>query len=86
MAPIADLGPLPGVGYPAGTMSVADIYPTHAGIGGITTQDRALPAFADAVSSRQAHAVTSPEGLIGTPAGYIALILIGLAIAAWYWR
>ena len=43
---IADLGPLPGGVY-AGTMAVADIYPSHVGIGGIGTQGRSLPAFAE---------------------------------------
>lgn len=80
-----DRGPLPGVSYGAGTMSSSDIYPTHVGIGGITTQDRALPAFAEAQGRRQALSVSAAdvEGLIGTPAGYLALLLAGLAFLAW---
>lgn len=80
-----DRGPLPGVSYGAGTMSSSDIYPTHVGIGGITTQDRALPAFAEAAGRRQATTVSTAnlEGLIGTPAGYLAVLLAGLGFLAW---
>lgn len=81
-------GPLPGAAYPEGTMAVADIYPTHVGIGGITTQDRALPAFAEAAhaSASRAGAASDPLGLLGSPAGYLALLLIGLVVAAWLYR
>ena len=48
----SDLGPLPGGVYAEGPMSTADIYPTHSGIGGLTTQDRALPAFADSMKKQ----------------------------------
>jgi hypothetical protein len=82
-----DNAPLVG-GIPVGTMSVADVYPTHSGIGGITTQDRALPAFAEAQSARSARSsnLSDVEGLIGTPAGYLALLLVAVAIGAWRFR
>lgn len=76
--------PLPGVIYPPGTMSAADIYPTHAGIGGITTQNRALPAFADSVQ-QQVQATTAGQavGMLGTPAGYLVLLALALVVGAW---
>lgn len=84
-----DFAPLPGGMYAPGTMAIADIYPTHQGIGGISTQDRALPAFADAVTDRMNRSVTRTglEGdLLGQPAGYLFLILLALAIGAWVIR
>lgn len=81
-----DFAPLPGGVYALGTMSSADIYPTHNGIGGIATQDRALPAFAEAMDDRMNRSVTRTglDGdLLGQPAGYLFLILLGLAIGAW---
>jgi 6-phosphofructokinase len=82
-----DLGPLPGVGYPIGTMAIADIYPTHVGIGGITTQDRALPAFADATADAAARSLTRTglveSDLMGQPAGYLVLLLLALVALAW---
>jgi hypothetical protein len=85
---MADRGPLPGVAYPGGTMAIADLYPTHVGIGGVTTQDRALPAFAEATEAAagRAGSLANPEGLLGTPAGYLALILAGLVVAAWLYH
>lgn len=80
-------GPLPGALYPAGTMAIADIYPTHVGIGGITTQDRALPAFADAAMAAQATSLTRTglvEGdLFSQPAGYLVLGILVLVALAW---
>lgn len=80
-------GPLPGAIYPAGTMAIADIYPTHVGIGGITTQDRALPAFADAAIAAGETSLTRTglvEGdLLGQPAGYLVLAILGLVALAW---
>jgi hypothetical protein len=81
--------PLPGGVYAPGTMAIADIYPTHAGIGGITTQDRALPAFADEVAAMQAGSLTRTgldSELLGQPAGYLILIGLGLVAAAWVLR
>lgn len=86
MAPIDDNAPLPGSVFPSGTMSTADIYPTHSGIGGITTQDRALPAFADAIARRQATSVTRTgldHDLLGQPAGYLVLGILGLLVGSW---
>lgn len=83
-----DAAPIPGATYAAGTMSTADIYPTHSGIGGITTQDRALPAFADAQTDRAqaARVAGGSSPLMGTPAGYLALLIIGLLVGAWVIR
>lgn len=84
-AALGQLEPLPG-GLYTGTMSSADIYPTHQGIGGITTQDRALPAFGEAMAARADRAMAVPElhkGLLGTPAGWFVILLVGLAAAAW---
>lgn len=78
--------PLPGSSIPQGTMSTADLYPTHSGIGGITTQDRALPAFADAMAARQATSVTRTgldNELLGEPAGYLILAILGLLVGGW---
>lgn len=88
MAPIDDNAPLPS-GPPSGTMSTADIYPTHSGIGGITTQDRALPAFADAVANKQQTSVTRTgldHELLGQPAGYLFLGIVALVVGAWVIR
>lgn len=89
MAPIDDNAPLPGSVFPSGTMSIADVYPTHSGIGGITTQDRALPAFADAMASRQATSVTRTgldSEILGQPAGYLILAILGLLVGGWVIR
>lgn len=78
--------PLPGGVYAPGTMAIADIYPTHVGIGGITTQQRALPAFADEMAASQAGSITRTgldHELLGQPAGYLILIGLGLVVAAW---
>lgn len=80
--------PLPAAIYPTGTMAVADIYPTHAGIGGITTQDRALPAFGDQVAAAvdRSTGIDAAEGLIGSPAGYLFLAILALVVLAWVIR
>jgi hypothetical protein len=83
--PFGAAEPLPGVAY-TGTMSTADIYPTHVGIGGIRTQDRAIPAFADATAAAHQRAfdvASMPAGLFNSPAGWFALILAGLIVATW---
>jgi len=85
-ATLGQLEPLPGGVY-QGTMSSADIYPSHVGIGGIRTQDRALPAYADSVAQAQAAAIDAGQihrGLLGTPAGWLFLIVLGLLVGAWY--
>lgn len=81
-----DFGPLPGGVYARGTMATADIYPTHSGIGGVTTQDRALPAFADQAERRMTGSLTRTgldSELMGQPVGYLILIGLGLLVAAW---
>lgn len=83
---LGSLEPLPGGMY-SGTMAQADIYPTVVGIGGIRTQDRALPAFGESMA--QAHdralAVGSlHQGILGTPAGWFVIILVAVVIGAWY--
>lgn len=81
--------PLPGGAY-SGTMSVADIYASHVGIGGIRTQDRALPAFAEAQIAAAANTVgfgkPLEDALIGQPAGWLALGVIAIVILAWVRR
>lgn len=81
-AAVGQLEPLPGVGYQP-TMSSSDIYPTHVGIGGIRTQDRALPAFGDATMAAHGEALATaalPAGLFSTPAGWLFLLAIGIGI------
>lgn len=81
-AKLGELSPLPSGVY-TGTMSSADIYPTHTGIGGIRTQDRALPAYADSVvqaAERSSVMGQLDRGLLGTPAGWIFLIVLGLFV------
>lgn len=78
--------PIPGGVYAPGTMSIADIYPTHAGIGGITTQDRALPAFADeqaAINTKSLTRTGLDSDLMGEPAGWLIVIGLALLAAAW---
>ena len=78
--------PIPGGVYATGTMAIADIYPTHVGIGGITTQDRALPAFADATFAMQSGSLTRTgidSELLGQPAGWLIVIGLGLVALAW---
>lgn len=81
--------PLPGGAY-SGSMSVADIYSSHVGIGGITTQDRALPAFAEAQLARAANTIgfgaPLEDALVGKPAGWLALGVIAIVILAWIRR
>ena len=80
--PLGALEPLPGGVY-TGTMSSADIYPTHVGIGGVRTQDRALPAYADSVVQAQSRATSAGQlerGLLGTPAGWLFLIILGVFV------
>lgn len=84
----ADLAPLPGVAYPIGTLSVADIYPTHAAVGAVPTQDRSLPGFVEQQAAQAAASVTRTgiEGdLMGQPAGWLFLAILALVILAW-WR
>jgi hypothetical protein len=87
-AVFGQLEPLPGVAY-TGTMSTADIYPDHVGIGGIRTQDRALPAFGDATAAaaqRSLDVANVQRGLLGTPSGWIVVLILGLIVAAWYYK
>ncbi len=83
-APMGSLEPLPGISYNA-SMSTADIYPTHIGIGGIRTQDRAIPAFAEASVAQAGNAVARANlgaGLFSSPAGWIVVLIVGLLV----WR
>lgn len=84
---MADLAPIPGALYAPGTMAYADIYPTHVAVGGVTTQERGLPAFAEETGKAMTRAVSlgsAESGLIGTPAGWLLIILVGLGAAAWW--
>lgn len=84
-AALGQLEPLPGGQY-TGTMSSADIYPTHVGIGGIRTQDRALPAFGDAMAARTDRAMSIGDvhkGLLGTPAGWFVILIVAVVAYSW---
>lgn len=88
-AAVAGLGPVPGSMLAEGTILMADVYPSHAGIGGINTQELALPAFAEerfAVAERAATLGGVEKNLAGTPAGWFALALVVLLILAWLYR
>jgi hypothetical protein len=85
-AVLGQLEPLPGGVY-QGTMAVADIYPKTANgvIGGIRTQDRALPAYGDQVVAASQSAIAVGQlhkGLLGTPAGYLILGIVALIVLA----
>jgi 6-phosphofructokinase len=70
-------------------MSIVDIYPTHAAVGGWSTQDRTIPAFAEAMAAGAATSVTRTgieADLMGQPAGWLVLALLALLVAAWAWR
>ena len=83
----ADMGPLPGGTYPSGTMAIADLYPAHKGIGGIGTQDLALPAFAERQISLAENTVglgaPMESALIGQPAGWVVLALLAILVATY---
>jgi hypothetical protein len=67
-------------------MQYADVYPTHAAAGGLTTQGMTLPAVADALGAAQSRALAlgaAPTGLMGTPAGYLVAGILGLAALSW---
>ncbi len=85
----ADAMPLPGGVY-GSTMSVSDIYAHHVGIGGIRTQDRTLPAFAEAQIAQAANTVgfgkPLEDALMAQPAGWLALAIIALLVLAWMHR
>ena len=85
--PSARLEPLPGVAY-GGTMQTSDIYPAILGIGGVRTQDYTIPVFSERVVARQSEAIESAAtiggGLFNTPAGWLTLLLLGLAALVLY--
>lgn len=83
-----DSEPLPAAVYSAGTMSYADVYPSHVGIGGITTQDRALPAYAEAMGAKMMRSTSAadPASMLGTPAGALFLLVGALLVAHWVIR
>lgn len=92
LRPLAAVGPvqyepLPGVMYGA-TMQTSDIYPAVLGIGGVRTSDYTIPVFSSRVVQETQEAVgtasTLGAGLLNTPAGWLVIILLGLAAAAWY--
>jgi hypothetical protein len=83
----ADRGPLPGVTYPIGTLTVADIYPTHALVGTPTTLERTVPARVEAAAAAASGSITRTgieADLMGQPAGWLLVgILVLLALAWW---
>jgi len=82
-AVIGQLEPLP-AGVYTGTMSQADIYPNHVGLSGLTTKDRTLPAYGELTAAAARPGKAIEHALMGTPAGYLALALLALAVLAWY--
>lgn len=82
--------PLPGASYGVGTMSTADLYPSHVGIGGIRSSEWSIPAFAEsaAQAKAQAHAIGDVPRQVNltTPAGWLALGLIVLMVGSWVIR
>jgi hypothetical protein len=88
MATIAgQLAPIPGASYGLGTMSAADIYPSHVGIGGIRSSDWSIPAFGDAIASSRDRAMAIGDAerqvTFSTPAGWLALMIVALLVLAW---
>ncbi len=86
---MASSGPLPGVLYPPGTMSTADLYPTHAQAGIPSTQERTLPIFAEQAAlagERMSNIAQAESGLLSTPAGWLVLLFGALAVLAWVMR
>jgi hypothetical protein len=87
MASVAgQLVPIPGARYGVGTMSTADLYPSHVGIGGIRSSDWSIPAFADRMMEAReaAHAIGDAPRQVNltTPAGWLALFLVVLAVGS----
>lgn len=85
-APVGAYAPIPGAQYGTGTMQYADVYPTHAAVGGLTTQGLTLPGVADALTDAQSRALAlgaGPAGLMGTPAGWLVAGILGLAALSW---
>jgi hypothetical protein len=84
------LQPLPSAVYGAGTMSIADIYPAHIGIGGIRSSDWSIPAFAEARAAAHARALNlgaAPEQFTHlTPAGWLAAAIVFLVVGSWVIR
>jgi hypothetical protein len=80
------LVPIPGARYGYGTMSTADLYPSHVGIGGVRSSDWSIPAFADEqMAAREAaHAIGDAPRQVNlkTPAGWLALFLVILAVGS----
>lgn len=81
VAVLGQLEPLPGAAY-YGTMSTADIYPTTAPgvIGGIRTQDRALPAFGEAAvtAANRAAGVGQLPGSLLSHRGMAIIVLVAI--------
>lgn len=87
MAGVAgQLAPLPGASYGTGTMSSADLYPAHVGIGGIRSSEWSIPAFSEAAADAraQAHAIGDAPRQVNltTPAGWLALFLVVLVVGS----
>jgi hypothetical protein len=80
------LVPLPGASYGLGTMSTADLYPAHVGIGGIRSSEWSIPAFSEAAveAKSRAHAIGDAPRQVNlkTPAGWLAAGLIVLAVGS----
>jgi hypothetical protein len=81
------LAPLPGASYGLGTMSSADLYPSHVGIGGIRSSEWTIPAFGDAIAQSKDRAVALGDAerqvTLATPAGWLALGILALILLAW---
>lgn len=84
------LAPIPGAQYGLGTMSVADIYPAHMGIGGIRSSEWSIPAFAEAAVVARTRALNTAGAEqhvnLSTPAGWLAIGVVVLVAGSWLIR
>ena len=82
-------GPLPAGQY-SGTMSTADLYPDYVTEEGLwSTQDLSIPGNAEAVAEARARSDNLGAiggNLLGKPAGWLALLVVMVLVAAWVVR
>lgn len=88
MAAVAgQLGPLPSAVYGSSTMTAADLYPAHVGIGGIRSSDWSIPAFGERMAAAQSRATAigaaEDQVTLRTPAGWLAFGIVTLIVLSW---